>query len=48
MQNYTGASGYERICMEFLIPECRHVALISGNKLIVIAKLPAKACAGML
>jgi len=48
MQNEAGAGGYERICMKLLISESRHIALISGNKLIVIAKLPAEACAGML
>ena len=43
MQNYTGASGHERICMKLLVPECSHVALIARNELIEIVKLPPKA-----
>jgi hypothetical protein len=48
IQNYTGASGDERICMKLLVPKCRHVGLIAGNELIEIVKLPSKARADMV
>ena len=43
MKDYTGAGGHERICMELLVAECRHVALVARNELIEVVDVPAKA-----
>ena len=48
MQNYTGTSGHQRICMKLLVSECRHVALIASYELIEIVKLLAKASTDMV
>ena len=43
MKKHAGAGGHQRIGVELLVSECRHVNLVTGNELIEVVHLPSKA-----